>query len=567
MVLAVVALSLLAASCTFLETPVSEQITYLSAKEQQKLRVPMRSPKGPPRVLIFALDGVSRDQFQRVAASGRAPNIAKLLGRRIDAYTYEHAYVAPDALSTLPSTTVPSWTSIFSGQGPAYTGITGDEWFDRTTRRFFAPSPVSVHDYDDVLRQLNHGLIGQQMKVPTLFDLANVRTYVALGPIQKGADLYLVPDFDEVFPLIAGVTDGLVSRQSIQRKVDGRLDEEAGDTTTDAISDFGVADLQVVYFPGTDLYTHHAAFPLRDQRSYVEQVVDPVVKRVLDSYRRHSALDNTYVLFLSDHGHTPVLDDDRHSLDSKGKGEPPELLRDAGFRVRPPQLDVDARQRDFQAVLAYQGAMAYIYLADRSTCPHKGIVCDWSRPPRFQQDVMPLVRTLYQNNETGRWVPQMRGALDLILARKPVPPGQVTRPFEVYNGHQLVPIARYVLNHGREDLVDLNRRMSELAEGPYGERAGDIILLTKSGMNLPIEQRFYFSDPMRSWHGSAHEEDGSIIFALANGRRSGVQLRDLVGRTVDGRLTGLDITRVVLHLLSHGRQKPSMPGTHPTEEP
>jgi hypothetical protein len=49
-------------------------------------------------------------------------------------------------------------------------------------------------------------------------------------------------------------------------------------------------------------------------------------------------------------------------------------------------------QQDYQTTVAYQGAFAYVYLADRSTCPREGDRCDWSRPPRLEEDVLPVAR-------------------------------------------------------------------------------------------------------------------------------------------------------------------------------
>ena len=50
----------------------------------------------------------------------------------------------------------------------------------------------------------------------------------------------------------------------------------------------------------------------------------------------------------------------------------------------------------------------------------------------------------------------------------------------------LVPIHEYLHKHPRPDLVDLEQRMNWLGAGPYGYRAGDIVLLPRACMNLPI---------------------------------------------------------------------------------
>src|ERR1700722_8082214 len=104
-------------------------------------------PKVPGKhVIIFALDGTSRDQFMTLIRSGKAPIIAGILGKDEANGVFEHGYAAPDAVSMLPSSTVADWSAIFTGVPPAFNGVTGDEWFDREKMRIFAPVPISVDD-------------------------------------------------------------------------------------------------------------------------------------------------------------------------------------------------------------------------------------------------------------------------------------------------------------------------------------------------------------------------------------------------------------------------------------
>ncbi len=77
----------------------------------------------------------------------------------------------------------------------------------------------------------------------------------------------------------------------------------------------------------------------------------------------------------------------------------------------------------------------------------------------------------------------MKDTLDLVFAREPTPPGQNTNEYEIFDGHRLVPIWQYLLLHPRPDLIQLNRRMRWLSAGPYGNRAGDVLLLSRSGLN------------------------------------------------------------------------------------
>jgi hypothetical protein len=143
----------------------------------------------------------------------------------------------------------------------------------------------------------------------------------------------------------------------------------------------------------------------------------------------------------------------------------------------------------------------------------------------------------------------MKGTLDLIFARRTVPPGKDTLPYEIYDGKRLVKISDYLDEHPRPDLIDLDRRMRWLSVGPYGNRVGDVLLLTKSGLNRPINKRFYFSGPYNSWHGSPSMQDSHIPLIVASQSHSGEELKQLVDRVAGDKPSELDLTPIVLKLL------------------
>ncbi|HYH80779.1 MAG TPA: alkaline phosphatase family protein [Longimicrobium sp.] len=533
----------------------TDEVSELLAEGSEKvLRERIRPSRGAPRVLVFALDGVGADAMEAVIRSGRARNISHLLGkpRPGEPGVYRHAYAVPGVLSILPSTTYAAWTSLFTGQPAGRTGVTGNEWFAREEDRFYAPAPVTVTQHTHALQVYSDQLMGTVTRVPTLYEQANVRAYVSLAALQRGADLVTIPDPKAFGPMVSAAAEGLDDDDegSVSREVFEALDLGAVGSLLQSIRRRGVADLQVVYFPGVDLWTHAAPDPLRAQQAYVETAVDSAVGEVLAAYRRRNALKDTYVLFVADHGHTPVMDDDRHALGAEGDDEPPQVLRQAGFRVRPPELVVeDDEERGYQAVVAYQGAMAYVYLADRSACPRPDDRCDWRRPPRMHEDVLPVVRAYDAANRTGAGVAAMRGTLDLIFAREPRPFGQSAAPYQVWDGARLVPIAEYLRAHPRPDLLDLERRMAGLATGPYGNHAGDVLLLARTGMHLPLADRYYFSGRYHSWHGSPTDQDSRIPLIVAHPGGDGRRLRARVHAAAGARPTQLDITRVILSLL------------------
>jgi len=531
--------------------------------EDEHPKRPQSAPVGP-HVLIFAFDGAGYDQVMTAIKSGKAPRMATLLGADRGAGVYEHAYSAPDALSILPSTTIAAWSSIFTGAAPAYHGVTGNEWFAREEPHFYAPVPVSVTDTDDTKKMVTDDLVGKQEKVRTLFQQAHVTSHVSLNPVYLGADLFTTVEPLAFMAMMSDFVRGNVTEGHGEklRQTYAQLDQASVPKLLDASRSKGFPMIQVVYFPGIDLYTHLSRGGLTSEVEYLEQITDPLVGQVLDAYQQSGLLDNTYVMIVADHGHTPVLKDDIHAIGYNVDAGPVAVLRNTGFRPRAPKLELGSGEQDYQAVVAYQGAMAYVYLADRSSCPNRGDKCNWSRAPRMKEDVMPLVRALYAANRHGTKVRGLKGKLDLIFARTPVAFGKDTLPFKIFDGHRLVPIPTYLANHPRPDLLALDRRMRWLGAGPYGNHAGDVVLLTHSDLNHPIENRYYFSAPYHSWHGSASEQDSHIPLIVAQQNSSGTELRKLVlARTLDAKPSQLDITPIVLELLKTSTPPPRSDAT------
>lgn len=516
---------------------------------EKALRDPLHPARGAPRVIVFALDGVGDGELRQAIASGGMRRVAALLGRETQPRLYEHGWAAPGVLSILPSTTYAAWASVFTGLPAARHGIPGNEWFAREEMRFYAPAPVTVTEHEHALQVYSDQLMGRVLRAPTVYERARVRSYVSLQAYHRGADLLTVPMPSTYGRMMTAAAEGAVDDETVSQEVYEELDDQAVESLVKSIERHGPAELQTVYFPGVDLYTHVAEHPLQDQARYLREVIDPAVGNVLDAYRKAGALEGTWVMFVADHGHTPVLPDDRHSLGTEGDDEPPAVLRQAGFRVRPFHIDVDSAEQDFQAAVAYQGAFAYVYLADRSTCAAPGTRCDWKRAPRLDEDVLPVARAFFEASRTGAGVPALRGAIDLVFARPPTPPGQDALPFQVWDGQRLVPVAEYLAAHPRPELLDLARRLDDLGAGPYGHRAGDVLLLARTGMELPIEQRFYFSSRYHSWHGSPTRQDSEIPLLVAQAATSGPAIRARVQRAAGPRVDQLSITPVILDLL------------------
>ncbi len=521
-------------------------------------RVSKTAPPPPsrigPHVLIFALDGAVPEQFMEAVHSGQAPNIARVLGKDEGKGLFEHAYAARNALTVLPSSTIADWASIFTGSVPAYDGVTGDEWFQRETMQFFAPVPVSVQTTADISKVIDEDLIGKTLKVPTLYEQLHVRSYVSLLSVYRGATLYTTVPLSSFTDLVGHLIRGTLRGADPKKSVSGAIDRASADKVVEAIEEHGIPDLQVVYFPGIDIFTHAAKNPFESQTKYIEYVTDPAVGRVLFEYSRKGVLDHTYVIFISDHAQVPTINDERQELGTDDEHSPFAAVAKAGFRVRRASVlrpDID---RDYQAVLAYQGFMAYVYLADRSTCPHEHDQCDWKRPPRLEEDVIPVLKSFYRSNRTGRPVKKLKGTIDLIFSRPPVAAGEKALPYMIFDGEDLLPIHEYLAAHPRPDLPDLEKRMDWLSAGPYGNRAGDILLLARACMSVPLRDRYYFAGITHyTWHGSACEQDSHIPFILANPSKSGEQMRSIIDDFGGDSISERRLTPLVKSLFTNNR--------------
>ena len=524
--------------------------TIWTGGEKQLDPTPSPTIVGGPRVIIFALDGTPPAQLMQAISSGNAPNLAALLGAERGQGLFTHGYAAPRALTILPSSTIAAWSALFTGKPPAVNGVTGDEWFERETASFRAPVPVSVLDTVDVSKVVSDDLIGKTIQTPTLYELINKRANVSLLSVHRGATLYTTVSPASLADFLTFLIKGTLQGVAPEKSLAAALDYSATQKLVEAIETSGVPDLQVVYFPGIDIFTHVSEEPLERQIRYLHYVTDKNIGDVLDTYRKKNALDGTHVIIISDHGQIPTLNQDQHRLGTDDEHSPFALLKRSGYRVRKALLSLGKVDIDYQAVLAYQGFMAYVYLADRSSCAAEHEACDWPRPPRFKEDVLPALEAFYKADHSGEIVPELKDTIDLIFSREPSPVGQNAKPFQIFDGRRLVPIREYLKLHPRPDLIDLDQRMRWLGAGPYGHRAGDILLLAKACSKLPIDQRFYFASVAHhTWHGSACEQDSRIPFILAQAGGSGERARALMQKFGGEAPTQLMMTPLVRELL------------------
>jgi len=460
-----------------------------------------KSARATP-VMVLAIDGVSRDLLYTMMRRHELPNLAALVGPT--------AYYDESFISTLPSTTMPAWVTAMTGVPPAVHGVTGNEFWIRETETFACPAPVSFDSSAPTLAIYTDRYLDKLVEVPTVYEQMrekdpHVLIWVAMNHLFRGADKLLLAKRGVLVKAFAAVL------QADKRDLFAALDEGAIDVVVDHLREQTLPDVLTVYLSGTDLYAHVAKEgPDAARVAYLREVIDPALGKLVAQLRKRGLLERMWTVVLSDHGHTAVLHDETHAL--AVQDSPRAILERAGFKVRPAQQDADNAG---SAVLAYGGAMAYVYLADRSQCTDS---CKWREPPRYKEDVLVAAEAFHKD---------LGDKLDMILTRKPLPYAQVDLPFEVYLGDgKTMPLDDYLREHPHPTYVAFTERMRQLAVGPHGERAGDILLLAHNGDRKRPEDRLYFALEYRSWHGSPSRDDSEI--PLIVGRHHMRSDRDIV---------------------------------------
>ena len=534
---------LLLAGCGGLAGTLDEAGEMIAQGGENVLREPMRPIRGTQRVLVIALDGVGEQRLSEALAAGDLPELASYLGSQSGEGVFANGYLAREVPSVFPAETAAGWAAVFTGQPPAISGVTGNEWFDRDSVATFAPVPLSVGTLEQTLSIWSDDFFSDALQSPTLFEQADLRAHVSLGFVYRGADLVTPPDLNDFTDLLEGLVGAVFGGKDEAYEL---LDEDTVEGVKRGFEAYGAPDLQVAYFPGVDLVAHDAGPEV--QREYLREQIGPSIGEILDLYREAGVLGQTTVLVVSDHGHTDSLDDDRNSLDAGGRDEPPALLDSLGYRLR--DFSVSSDSSDANVVMIYDEAVAMVYLANATTCPAEGDLCDWSTAPRLEQDVLPLARQFRTASDADTSsVGGLSGVLDLIFVRASDPSGATSPPYRVLDGDRVVPVAAYLRANPRPDLIRLEERLGWLTDGPLGHRAGDILLLAKAGDERPIEERFYFGSPRVSGHGSASASDAYISLLVAGGGRSGAEIRQLVADAVGETPTQLDVTPLILSLL------------------
>lgn len=558
--LGLAAIAAFAAAAVLVRSPeVAELVVDGEVRElrQDAAHAPPPSPGDGAGLLVIAIDGVGRDVLYEALRAGDLPELAALLGGR-QGRDFPHALLHPDLLAVLPSSTIPGWASIFSGAPPGEHGVVGNEFFVRETREFAAPAPVSIHDISPAIAVYTEAGADQWLHGRTIYEQLRerepgIRIWVALSQFYRGADRLLLARRTALANALKAFLAQGTGDDDASDRLYATLDEEVVETVVDELAACEPPEVLTVYLPGADLNAHRAEEGAGTVQEYLREPLDRIIGSLRAALEACGALGDRWVVVVSDHGHTDVLHDARHALGADPEKGPPAVLTSAGYRVRPFEWKV-SDDEPFDSVLAYQGAMAYVYLADRSSCA--GGPCDWSRPARFEEDVVPVAEAFLAATERGEHVPELRGTIALVLARRPAAPGGKHEPFQVYaGGGRLVPIEEHLARSPEPAYVAVAPRLRELAVGARGERAGEVLLIASGTDRDDVADRYYFSAEYRSWHGSPTRLDGEIPLVVAHPRRTRAEIATIVDDVLGEDPTQDGVGELIVRLRREGGER------------
>jgi len=108
--------------------PHDDDGTYL-ARQDGEVRLDVLDVEAgrPERVIGFLFDGTNPNVLYAMAASGEAPNVARLIEMGT---AFEHG-----AMASLPTVTLANHTSILTSRHPGHHGILNNAWWDRAAGR------------------------------------------------------------------------------------------------------------------------------------------------------------------------------------------------------------------------------------------------------------------------------------------------------------------------------------------------------------------------------------------------------------------------------------------------
>ena len=291
---------------------------------------PLTGTTGARHVVAMLLDGTNANVLYELAATGEAPNIARLMS---EGCTYRHG-----AIASLPTVTLANHTGILTGSHPGHHGILHNAWIDRTTgqqvvtnspstwstsMKWLSPSVETIHD---AVHRSFPGSLSVSINEPC----DSGADYSIFQQMRDGEEIDRPPPAEE----LPDATERFV-RPSKDYRWSSLIDHTAADQFSGIWSgryrgrSWPLPTFTWVNFTLTDAAFHEggpysaiAAASVRD--------TDARVGRILDAVERSGAWNDTAFVLVADHGmelaNPAVTGDWDAALEESGIG-----VRDEGY--------------------------------------------------------------------------------------------------------------------------------------------------------------------------------------------------------------------------------------------
>ncbi|GAB4581890.1 MAG: hypothetical protein Fur0022_46420 [Anaerolineales bacterium] len=441
-----------------------------------------------PSLLLLDIDGLRPDIFRAALEAGTIPNLAGLLGGPALARGLIIPVTAP-----APSITFCSQACLFTGAHPKDHGIPGNQFFDRFGTynngipQFFAFDVGDTLEVDDAVRVFTDDLAAKRLMTETFYErmAARGKTSIVAGNMYaQGAQTWIKPSLANIARFTKGGNlFGMSSREYDQNILDRLLAH---------LRQHGLPDVLTLYFMGLDHDSHHYG-PQKGQRPYLVEHVDPMVGQLIQAIKTQSPNSKYLISIFSDHGQIEVIPDDQHSLRlgfpfDKEVGD---FFTALGLDVH----DYPGEDPHCDAVMALNGGTASVYLQKKDG--------HWADPPLFERDVLPIARAFWEAHATGKYAPELKGALAGVLLRNVERDGW-TAPFTALTPDgDLLPLAAWFAAQPNGLYLDPVHRLNNHT----GLFSGDVLLISN------YAEGYYFGKEIHGVHGGLHPEDSHATLA------------------------------------------------------
>lgn len=463
-----------------------------------------RAKQKRPKLFVIILDALKRGTLMESLES--LPNFKEIIKGKDGSYPYIYF---ENVLVSIPSSSMPSNTTLLTGVYPFRHGVPSTMWFDRKEEKMVTLTSFFQRRVINFL---------EKTKTDTIFDYARrsgktmmaVATQVAKGvdsqdwikqSIHLWGQAFMSNLIKDANPIPAG---GHLDRGTTKGLLSGHMYSLTDGLKGKLRVDGDIPDLVVVHYVGMDIFTHYPRrFMIKGnwtidqiQRWYLTEILDPELGKIVAFLQKNNIFENSLFFLVADHGQTKII---KH-LDEEGLAE---ILSDK-FKVmgRPYWI------KNANVVIMPGASTKAIYVRNRMSP-------DWMPPPRLIQDVKLVVDTLIDIREMKKYLNY------LLVAQYP---GERNEGHEESDAFWFFNLCDYPQS-GRndDDFINALEPLSKLDEFVGGElKAGymyrrdynrrntpDIILINKPG--------YYFAPDKGKYahHGGIYPDDACVSFVIS----------------------------------------------------